>query len=323
MKNIYLDSLMKITPRDLVYKFEKDYIPEDHYNIIIRESYIGDNAISVVRHKWDMHAMYHLLKMYKLAYVYSGAFVVYVDGRATRLGKGSLCIVPPDVIQKFTIDHDENNSDDPVMINILLRTSLIKETLASLLSSKNEVSDYINKSLLSETFPKFMVLHTPSEFTADMAELFFSENIRSGGSKASMCLLNAFIFSYLRDGAIVEYSVTNTDRSEAIYRILKCIQTEFRTVTLETLCERFHYTPSYICRIIKRHTGMTFKEYLCAEKLGCARKELAISEKTINVIAAESGWQTLEHFYRVFKKKYGITPLQYRESVKKDLYANT
>ncbi len=320
MKNIYLDSLMKITPRDLVYKFEKEYIPEDHDNIIIRESYIGDRAISVTRHKWYMHAMYHSLKMYKLAYVYSGAFTIYVDGRPTYLKKGSLCIVPPDVIQKFTIDYNEKNNDDAVMINILIRNSLIKEVFSSVLSKKNEVSDYLHKTLFDENFPKFLVLHTPSEFTNEIAELFFSETLSECDSPASFCLLNAFVYSYLKEGCILEYSVTSTDRTEPIYRILKCIQTEFRAITLDILCERFHYTPSYICRIIKRHTGMTFKEYLSAEKLGCACQELSITDKPINIIASEAGWQTLEHFYRVFKKKYGVTPMQYRERIKKEIF---
>lgn len=321
MKNKYLESLLQLRPKDLVYKYEKGGIPEDHDNVVITERFIGNRAVTVSQHTWNMHAMYHSLKMYKLAFVYSGTFTVYVDGKPSRVPKGSMCIVPPDIIQKFTIDYNENNTD-AVMINILVRTSSVKNVLSPILSKKNEVSDYLNKTLVNGVFPKFMILHSPSEFTVEIAEAFFSELLSSKDSEASFCLLNALLFSYLKGDYKTEYSVTNTDRTESIYRILNCIQTEFRTITLYDLCERFHYTPSYICRIIKKHTGMTFKEYLSSEKLICACRELSISDKPINVIAAESGWQTLEHFYRVFKKKYGVTPLQYRENALKELFGD-
>ena len=321
MKNKYLESLLQLRQKDLVYKYEKGGIPEDHDNVVITERFIGNRAVTVSQHTWNMHAMYHSLKMYKLAFVYSGTFTVHVDGKPSRVPKGSMCIVPPDIIQKFTIDYNENNTD-AVMINILVRTSSVKNVLSPILSKKNEVSDYLNKTLVNGVFPKFMILNSPSEFTVEIAEAFFSELLSSKDSEASFCLLNALLFSYLKGDYKTEYSVTNTDRTESIYRILNCIQTEFRTVTLDDLCERFHYTPSYICRIIKKHTGMTFKEYLSSEKLICACRELSVSDKPINVIAAESGWQTLEHFYRVFKKKYGVTPLQYRENALKELFGD-
>lgn len=321
MKNKYLESLLQLRPKDLVYKYEKGGIPENHDNVVITERFIGNRAVTVSQHTWNMHAMYHSLKMYKLAFVYSGTFTVYVDGKPSRVPKGSMCIVPPDIIQKFTIDYNENNTD-AVMINILVRTSSVKNVLSPILSKKNEVSDYLNKTLVNGIFPKFMILNSPSEFTFEIAEAFFSELLSSNESETAFCLLNALLFSYLKGDYKTEYSVTNTDRTEPIYRILNCIQTEFRTVTLDDLCKRFHYTPSYICRIIKKHTGMTFKEYLSSEKLICACRELSVSDKPINVIAAESGWQTLEHFYRVFKKKYGVTPLQYRENALKELFGD-
>lgn len=319
VKNNYLDSFLKFSPKELVYKFEKYDVPEDHDNVIITEKFIGDRTVAISRHKWNMHAMYHSLKMYKLAYVYSGTFTIYVEGRPSKLPCGSMCIVPPNVIQKFTIDHNENN-DDAVLINILIRASSVKDVLSPVLSKKNDVSDYLSKTLLNEGFPKFMILRSPSEFTANMAEVFFSETLSSKDSEASFCMLNALVFSYLEKDCRIEYCVTNTDRTYAIYKILNCIQNEYKSITLEDLSERFHYTPSYICRIIKKHTGMTFKEYLSYEKLGCACRELSVTDKPINIIASESGWQTLEHFYRVFKKKYGLTPMQYRAKVKKELF---
>ena len=39
---------------------------------------------------------------------------------------------------------------------------------------------------------------------------------------------------------------------------------------------------------------------------------LAITQKSVDEIAAETGFANLSHFYRQFKKIYGMTPMQYR-----------
>ena len=45
-------------------------------------------------------------------------------------------------------------------------------------------------------------------------------------------------------------------------------------------------------------------------KRACAM--LRESDQTVEVIAMESGYENVEHFNRLFKKSYGMTPVQYR-----------
>ncbi len=81
----------------------------------------------------------------------------------------------------------------------------------------------------------------------------------------------------------------------------------------DELCERFHYTPSHICKLIRRHTGLSFKENLTNERMDFVCKHLTLTEKSINDIIFESGYSTKEYFYRAFKKHCGMTPGEYRK----------
>ena len=325
MQNRYIKKLTTFLPVELEHKFDPLDFSCDKDSMVLTEKILNGRDIILSKHDWKMHAMYHSLQTYKFAYIHSGSFLIYTDGKPTRLNAGSLCIVPPGVVQKFTIDYSKADTSDTVMVNILVRSSAVTDILYQVFAGKNEVSEYLYNTFYKESFSEFMVLRTPGEFTRDIAEALFTELMSSAEKDdppyTAGCLLSALIFSYLKpsENYTVEISSAYTGSTEAINRIIRCIQLEFKDITLEELCRRFHYTPSYICRIIKRHTGMTYKEYLSNERLDNVCKTLILTDKPIRDAAAEAGWQTLEHFYRVFHKKYGMTPLEYRTVAKKKL----
>ena len=44
-----------------------------------------------------------------------------------------------------------------------------------------------------------------------------------------------------------------------------------------------------------------------------AKTLLRETNQTVEAVAAEVGYENVEHFNRLFKKSYGITPVQYRK----------
>ena len=57
---------------------------------------------------------------------------------------------------------------------------------------------------------------------------------------------------------------------------------------------------------------MTFQEAVKKERMKKARTLLKETDQTVETIAAEVGYENVEHFNRLFKKNYGLTPVQYR-----------
>ena len=103
-------------------------------------------------------------------------------------------------------------------------------------------------------------------------------------------------------------------REERIVEIITFIQKNYAHVTLETLSEYFHLSKPYLSKYIKEKAGMTFQEVVKEERMKKACLLLKETLKTVETIAAEVGYENVEHFNRLFKKTYGITPVQYRKA---------
>ena len=57
---------------------------------------------------------------------------------------------------------------------------------------------------------------------------------------------------------------------------------------------------------------MTFQEAVRKERMKRARTLLRETSQNVETVAAEVGYENVEHFNRLFKKSYGVTPMQYR-----------
>ncbi len=101
-------------------------------------------------------------------------------------------------------------------------------------------------------------------------------------------------------------------REERIVDIMRYVQNHYKDVTLERLSENFHLSSPYLSKYIKEHTGATFQEAVKKARMKKARAMLKETNQTVESIAASVGYETVEHFNRLFKKTYGMTPVQFR-----------
>lgn len=93
--------------------------------------------------------------------------------------------------------------------------------------------------------------------------------------------------------------------------LLLCLSSMYREpelVSLPALSRRFGLSVPYLCRIFKRHTGMTIVSYL--QELRCTQAASLIEDGVSLRRAAElSGFQDYNYFSRVFKSRMGSSPL--------------
>ncbi len=102
-------------------------------------------------------------------------------------------------------------------------------------------------------------------------------------------------------------------REERIVEILEFIRNDYKYVTLEKLTEVFHLSKPYLSKYIKDRSGVTFQEIVKEERMKRACRLLAKTNQTVESIATQVGYENVEHFNRLFKKCYGLTPVQYRK----------
>ena len=101
-------------------------------------------------------------------------------------------------------------------------------------------------------------------------------------------------------------------REERIVDIMNYLKSHYRDVTLDELAENFNLSKPYLSKYIKENAGITFQDAVKEARMKKARKLLKDSNQTVESIAAAVGYDNVEHFNRLFKKIYGLTPVQFR-----------
>ena len=103
-------------------------------------------------------------------------------------------------------------------------------------------------------------------------------------------------------------------REERIVDILNFIQNHYTDVSLDELAENFNLSKPYLSKYIKEKSGMTFQDAVKKARMKKAKVLLRESNQNVETIAASVGYENVEHFNRLFKKEYAMTPLQYRNA---------
>ena len=104
----------------------------------------------------------------------------------------------------------------------------------------------------------------------------------------------------------------DTCNDARMIEIMNYIQANYIDVTLDDLAEKFYLSKPYISKYIKEKSGMTFGELVKKIRMKKAKALLKSSNMTVENIALTVGYQNVEHFNRMFKKAYNMTPIQFR-----------
>jgi len=72
------------------------------------------------------------------------------------------------------------------------------------------------------------------------------------------------------------------------------------------------YSPNYLSDLLKKETGKNTQEHIHFYMIEKAKNLLLETEKPVNLIAAELGFEYPQHFSKLFKNKTGMSPIEYR-----------
>lgn len=90
-------------------------------------------------------------------------------------------------------------------------------------------------------------------------------------------------------------------------------------ISVEDVAANAGFSIDYFNRIFLAHTGFTVTAYMNYVRLKNAAKLLRTTDKSVLEIALEIGYDSHEGFTKAFKKKYGVTPSDYRTKTKNQI----
>lgn len=191
----------------------------------------------------------------------------------------------------------------------LLFKSLITVKENQLIQYLDEIEDKFIKTQLSEKFVEFVVL--------DLNRLVHRLYKDYSMKESSVIELNEMGYSEIRD-EILKICIRIKDVSYKskidILDIQKYIDNHFyETINLVDIAKKYHVSKEHLSRLFKKEVGVSVQNYIIEKRIEYSKRLLMrngmLSIKTISIM---SGYLDLQYFYRVFKRKVGITPSKYR-----------
>ena len=124
-------------------------------------------------------------------------------------------------------------------------------------------------------------------------------------------LMNTMVKSFWGDGLI------RSKRSMLSVKIEQYIKEHIEEkIYVEELCKAFFLSKNALYALFKREFQSTVNEFILSKRMKSAKRLLKETNLSLTEIAAACGFDDYNYFIRIFKKKNGISPLQYRKMQK-------
>ena len=154
------------------------------------------------------------------------------------------------------------------------------------------------------------------ELTVDeQATLSFSDFVANLQSK-SPDVISTYLHGFIEQIAARCANLTPPLKLQTFSTYLK--ENFDKDISMDSLADRYHASPQYISRLIKKEVGMTYQSYLNHLRIQKAQELLIHTELSVSEIYERVGYHGRNTFIRTFKAICGVTPSEYRKLHKKE-----
>ena len=266
------------------------------------------------RHKKEFTYPIHNHEVFELNFVEHAAGVRRIVGDSSEvIGEYDLVLITsPDLehvweqntcnsddIHEITIQFDMGMSEDSLFgrnpfISVRKMMNEARKGIAFPLSAIMKVyKELVSLSTVKDGFYAVM------QFMSILYELSRCEGVRTLASS-----------SYAK--------IAVEDDSRRILKVKSFIaQNYMDELRLKQLADIAGMSSSAFSRFFKLHTGRNLSEYIIDIRLGYAARLLVDTSRSISEISFECGFNNLSNFNRIFKRKKGCSPSEFRENYHK------
>lgn len=256
-----------------------EHSPEDDRNgPVRRERRFGDTtAVFTMSGSWYMHHNGHRMP---------------VDPSIVLLARAET---------PYSCSHDAGARSERMFVTVH------RDALARFLAAH---PDPAAGELAGEPLPQRGVLHQTAAIERVARELW-AEN--DGSSLRVDSLVLSLLLELRREDAELALA-----RGEAVRQAEHYLREHFHErVDLAQLARVVHVSPFHLHRLFRQATGTTPHEFVVDLRLQRSRELLARTELAVVDIATAVGFRSASHFANTFKRRFGVTPRQFRRQQRK------
>lgn len=245
----------------------------------------------------------HCHDHYELFLVTNGRIKHIVNQTTQQLEAGALTFIRPDDTHYFR--QDRNN--DCQLINL----SFANETLQDLLNYLGDGFQYSH--FLTAPLPPTVMLPLPIKNQVQ-DKLENLNRIPLHHKQKTRTALRILLFELITHYLSPERPFPIEDSPEWFNKLCRDLQKpEHFSGGIEAAHRLADVTPEHLARTFKKYTHKTPTQYINEQRLNYAANLLLHTDNAILEIALDVGFDSLSHFYHLFKDKFAISPAQFRK----------
>ncbi|MBE6589883.1 MAG: helix-turn-helix domain-containing protein [Ruminococcaceae bacterium] len=239
---------------------------------------------------WHSHFLLHLFT--------GGDGIQEINGKPYPVSRGSVIILSPTDFHRNVIKDGQSLSFCAVKI------------------SETAFYDSVGALCALNEFPIVTKLDGEDYETA----LFLFDRLIKEQMNTALIGSEQFLSSLVDPLIILTLRSVNTVSESAaplkMRKALMYVHCNFRgQIKATDVAKHIGYSPNYFSAEFKRETGIEFRKYLQDLRLDFAMNLLKFSHLNVTEVCFESGFNTLPHFSKTFKKRFGMTPEQAKEKL--------
>lgn len=249
----------------------------------------------------------HVQKYYEIIYFLKGSRDIWVGDNLYSCSDGDIIVVNPNephrgvartagLLDRYFLHiypdaFDMIGDSSELLMSCFLNRPFCKNNMIRLTPGKSEKI----RNLFSD------IINTAQGCTSKRDKLFvFTKTINM------LLLLNEYYEN--RNNYLLG------ERSELIIKILDYININFIYIgNISEIEKKFGVSRSWLWRIFKEQFNMSPKQYILYKRLTHARYLLQCGESVTNA-CMYSGFSDCSHFIKLFRRTFGVTPLNFRNS---------
>lgn len=263
---------------------------------------------SFVAYEYHVEAFpfqWHYHPEYELTYILSGSGKRMVGDSYAPFSPGDLVLIGPGLPHTWVTDTADKQGSSAVVIQF--SEAFIEPFLAYAESAGI-------RRLLSQSR---QAIHFPSGRNGSITNMIRELPAQKGMERITglLRILNALSGkTAARLASSFFEPSTGRDSESRINRVCQYIQRHSaEDLRQPKIAGLIHLSESAFCKFFKRTTGKTYSDYLNEVRIGHSCHLLMETDKPIREIAYRSGFESLSYFNRVFLRKKGLRPGEFRK----------
>jgi len=269
-----------------------------------------DSMLVFDRYKDDFNCPLHYHPEYELNFITNCKNAVRIVGDSIEsIGDYELCLVGPNLYHDW-----QKGKCEVIKSSREITTQFVATLFPQDLLDKDIFKPVANLLKRAEQGVLF------SSETAQAIEPMLNEMAHTKGFEAYLIfqrLMYELAISpnqrLLSNESFQSDNIVSTDaRMERIHSYM--MQNYGQKIMLSDVADNINMSPISVTRLIKQRTGKSFIDFLNEIRIGFATRMMVDSDKNISEICFSCGFNNISNFNRIFKKRQGITPTEFRQT---------